>query len=84
MKSYVLSNGLILVEDKASTEPPSPSAEKVARRAIVLSVISCRGFFEGDRANSKAAHQMIFMRSPLTPDAPNEVHPWRWATDARR
>jgi hypothetical protein len=34
---------------------PQPSPDRVARRAIVLSVVSCRGFVEGDRADTKAA-----------------------------
>jgi hypothetical protein len=34
-------------------EPPPPTAEKVARRAIVLSVVSCRGIVEEDRENLK-------------------------------
>ena len=43
------------MEDQEFSEPPPPSAEKVARRAILLSVVSCRGFVEGDRANPKDA-----------------------------
>lgn len=42
------------MEDDQFSEPPPPSADKVARRAIVLSVVSCRGFVEGDRGNPKA------------------------------
>lgn len=36
-------------------EPSPPSAMRVARRALVLSVVSCRGFVEGDKANPKDA-----------------------------
>lgn len=39
------------MKDEDIQDPPPPSADKVARRAIVLSVISCRGIVEGDRAN---------------------------------
>lgn len=31
------------MEEDDSTEPPPPSAERVARRALILSVIACRG-----------------------------------------
>lgn len=40
-------------DDLFEVEPPS--ADKVARRALVLSVISCRGFVEGDREHPGAA-----------------------------
>lgn len=34
-------------------EPPPPTAAKVARRAIALSVVSCRGTIEGEHADPK-------------------------------
>jgi hypothetical protein len=43
------------MEDEDIQDPPPPSADKVARRAIVLSVVSCRGVVEGDRENPGAA-----------------------------
>jgi hypothetical protein len=43
------------MENEDFIEPPPPSADKVARRAIVLSVVSCRGFVEGDYARSHEA-----------------------------
>lgn len=39
------------MEDEEFTEPPPPSAERVARRAIMLSVVSCRGIVEGNKTN---------------------------------
>ena len=39
------------MKDEELSDPPPPSAERVARRAIVLSVISCRGIVESDNAN---------------------------------
>jgi hypothetical protein len=41
--------------DEQFTEPPPPSADKVARRAVVLSVVACRGIIDGDRTNPKEA-----------------------------
>jgi Domain of unknown function (DUF4272) len=38
-------------EDEEFSEPPTPSAERVAQRAIVLSVVACRGVIDGQRAN---------------------------------
>jgi hypothetical protein len=46
------------MEDEEFNEPPPPSAETVARRAIVLSVVACRGIVEGDRANVQGASDL--------------------------
>ncbi len=43
------------MEDEEFIEPPPPSPDKVAQRAIVLPVVSCRGITEGDRESAKAA-----------------------------
>jgi hypothetical protein len=43
------------MKDQEYSEPPPPSAEKVARRALVLSVVACRGVVEGDTANPRGA-----------------------------
>ena len=37
------------MEDDDYQEPPPPSAERVARRAIILSVITCRGMTDNDK-----------------------------------
>jgi len=47
------------MEDEEYTEPAPPTAEKVARRAVVLSVISCRGVVEGDKANSQGREDLV-------------------------
>jgi hypothetical protein len=46
------------MEDKEFNEPPPPSADKVARRAIVLSVVACRGVVEADPANARGASDL--------------------------
>jgi hypothetical protein len=43
------------IEDQDYIEPTPPSADRVARRAIVLSVLSCRGILEGDQENREWA-----------------------------
>lgn len=43
------------MEDEELKNPPPPSAEHVARRAVILSAVSYRGFLEGDRLNPKGA-----------------------------
>ena len=44
----ILIVGMEHMEDEECIEPPPPSPDKVARRAIVLSVVSCRGIVESD------------------------------------
>jgi hypothetical protein len=46
------------MDDEPYTEPPPPSAEKVARRALILSVIACRGIVEGDKQNPEGAAKL--------------------------
>jgi hypothetical protein len=46
------------MEDEELMESPPPSPDEVARRAIILSVVSCRGIVDGDRANSTPARQL--------------------------
>jgi hypothetical protein len=47
------------MEDEENMEnPPPPSAERVARRALVLSVVVCRGFVEQDHANRVEAQKL--------------------------
>ena len=46
------------MEDEPYTEPPPPSAEKVARRALILSVIACRGIVEGDKQDPDGAEKL--------------------------
>jgi hypothetical protein len=36
-------------------EPPPPSALTVARRALILATVSCRGFVDNDKANESGA-----------------------------
>jgi hypothetical protein len=43
------------MDEESYEEPPPPSADKVARRAIVLSVICCRGITEGSATDEAAA-----------------------------
>lgn len=43
------------MNDEERNEPPPPTPELVAERAIILSVVSCRGFVESDRQNPKGA-----------------------------
>jgi len=47
------------MEDEEFLEPPPPSADKVARRAIVLSVVSCRGIVEGHPKHSKEGRDLV-------------------------
>jgi hypothetical protein len=44
--------------DEEFNEPPPPAADKVARRAIVLAVVACRGIVEADRANAQGASDL--------------------------
>ncbi|SDT91564.1 protein of unknown function [Verrucomicrobium sp. GAS474] len=37
------------MEDQEYIEPPPPCAERVARRALILSAIACRGFAENEK-----------------------------------
>jgi hypothetical protein len=46
------------MEDEPYTESPPPSADKVARRALILSVIACRGIVDGDKENSDDAAKL--------------------------
>lgn len=46
------------MEDEPYTEPPPPSADTVARRALILSVIACRGIVEGDKENPEGAAKL--------------------------
>lgn len=46
------------MEDEPYSEPPPPSAETVARRALILSAISCRGIVEGDKQNPEGAAKL--------------------------
>jgi hypothetical protein len=46
------------MEDEEFIEPRPPSADKVARRALVLSVVSCRGLVEGHPTNSKEGRDL--------------------------
>lgn len=46
------------MEDEGFNEPNPPSADKVARRAIVLAVVACRGIVEADRANAQGASDL--------------------------
>jgi hypothetical protein len=46
------------MENEEFNEPPPPSADKVARRAIVLAVVACRGIVETDRANAQGASDL--------------------------
>jgi len=43
------------MDDIESQEPPPPSASAVARRALILATVSCRGFIENDKANASGA-----------------------------
>jgi hypothetical protein len=43
------------IVDEDLPEPEPPSAERVARRALVLAVVSCRGILELDPAREQAA-----------------------------
>jgi hypothetical protein len=45
-------------DDENIEDPPPPSADRVARRALVLSVVVCRGFVEQDRANPTEAKKL--------------------------
>ncbi len=47
------------MKDEENVEPPPPSPEKVAQRAIVLSTVCCRGFVERDRSNAKEAGALV-------------------------
>jgi hypothetical protein len=42
------------MEDADFANPTPPSADKVARRALVLSVVSCRGFADGNSVDEDA------------------------------
>src|SRR5262245_17609824 len=46
------------MDDEELHEPPPPSADKVAARAVVLSVVACRGIVEADRTNPKEAEDL--------------------------
>lgn len=39
------------MDDIENREPPPPSASTVARRALILATVSCRGFIDKDKAN---------------------------------
>ncbi len=43
------------MEDTEYQEPPPPDASTVARRALVLATVSCRGFIDNDKANASGA-----------------------------
>ncbi|HXR47733.1 MAG TPA: DUF4272 domain-containing protein [Candidatus Limnocylindrales bacterium] len=46
------------MEDTEYQEPPPPSASTVARRALILATVSCRGFIDNDKANASGASSL--------------------------
>lgn len=46
------------MEQEEDVEPPPPSAVKVARRALVLSAVSCRGIIDSDNANAVGVSEL--------------------------
>lgn len=46
------------MRDQELTDPRPPTPDQVARRAIILTAVSCRGIVESDRANEQAARDL--------------------------
>jgi hypothetical protein len=46
------------MDDVENQEPPPPSASTVARRALILATVSCRGFIDNDKANAAGASDL--------------------------